>query len=209
MKKFTTTLFTAFVVLCSNVFAVNIGDTASYKLSSNKDRTSSLVKKATGALTVVPLPRGKSCEAGTVIKLEYELEVMLKGKQKGDIGICVPPNMVGTTFYDNLAEYGQQSFGSFALEHAGRTSATDANGKDYDTCHAIEGSKIDHNYKRGDELNHAEVLWFNHEGKIKAVRNLEVAYKASRGVPVLGAVEIDIRGISDAGINFRVGLDLK
>lgn len=205
MKKIQVMLFTAVVALCANVFGVTVGDTVSYE--RNADRTSKIIRGAKGALTVIGVPQGYSCNGGTVVKLDYELDVLLKGKQTGDMGVCVPNAIFGSSFYTDL-KIGPKQFGAFDLEHMGMGSATDTNGKTYPGCDVVRAMNTDHQFVPSNS-NQAQVLWINHTGKIKYVTDLEITFKAAKNVKVLGAVEIDVNGISDSGISFDVGLDLK
>jgi hypothetical protein len=200
MKKIIAIIFTA-IALSANVFAAHIGDTVSYQ--RNGDRTSSIIRGATGAMTLVETPEGMSCEDGIVIKLDYDLNVLVSGQQKGDIGVCVPHSVFGADFYANLARMGKEEFGAFELEHDGFVNI---DGKKCDRVHAMN---VKHNYERGSDNTKAKVLWINHQGSIKSVTQLEFSFTAKDGVPVLGAYQIDVKGVSNRGISFKVGLDLQ
>lgn len=207
MKKLTASLLTAAFALSTNVLAVTVGDTVNYE--RNKDRTSKIIRTARGSLSVVNAPAGQSCN-GTVIKLDYELDVLLKGKQKGNIGVCVPNSLVGTNFYADLASAGTKSFGAFDLQHKGFDSATDANGRTYNRCDVVSAINVDHNFQpEMGNTNQAKVMWIDHQGDIKYVTNMKISFKAAPGVKVLGAVEVDVSGVSNNGVSFKAGMDMK
>lgn len=205
MKNVKALLYSSVFALCANVFAVSttMGDKVTY--TRNSSRTSGIIRGATGALTVVPVPAGMTCENGTVIKMDYELNVLIKGKQKGDIGVCVPNSMLARNFYSDMKSMGTMDFGAFTLAHEGMVNAQ---GK---TCNAMHAENVDHHFKPASgEADKAKVMWINKiQGSIQWVRDLDVQFKAADGVKVLGAVEIDVKGVSDSGVSFTVGLDME
>lgn len=198
MKKNHVVLLSLVFALCSNLFAVTVGETMSY--SRNADRTSKIIRGATGKLKIVQAPSNMVCD-GVVVQMDYELDVLIKGKQKGDMGVCVPQML-----FDNLTKEGSMSYGAFDLTNKGLATGKDASGKSYTDCTVVHADKVDQNYVPVSN-DKAKVMWINHNGSIKFVTNLEITFKSHSSVPVLGAVEVDVSGVSNNGIAFKVGLD--
>lgn len=207
MKILKLAFFAAAFALCSNLFAVShtIGDSVSYV--RNSKRTSKKVMRAEGKLTVIETPRGYSCN-GTTIEMAYKISVLIKGKQEGSIGLCVPNSLLDPNFYGLLARIDEvRSYGAFKLSHDGMTSATSASGIVYGNCHELFSNHIDDHFK-ATTSEHAQVLWVTNSGSIERVDNIEVKFKAADGVKVLGAVTVDVSGVS-GGTSFEVGFDME
>jgi hypothetical protein len=202
MKKFFA-MFSTMLFLCASLMAVSVGDKTSYV--KNKERTAWLIKDATGSLEVLEHLTSGDLGPGYVVKLSYKLDVRIRGEQTGDVGIFLPEQVFAQGFYDELSR-SAMSFGVFDITSLGAASAVDAKGTQYANCTATKTVNINHEFSGVG--NKAKVLWFNHEGSIKSATNLEIKFRASPNVPVIGAVEIDVSGVSNNGIGFHAGLDL-
>jgi hypothetical protein len=179
-----------------------VGDTVSY-VKSNSDRTSWVINEATGQLSIMEQRMDSECGPGYVLKMAYELDVKLKGKQKGDMGIFVPEALFASLFKE-----GKTAYGAFDITHKGYAKATSAKGVTYEQCSVNHATNVDHLFKPGaGSTGKAKVLWVNHQGSIKSVKDLEINFKAHKDVPVLGAVEINVSGISNNGVSFKIGMD--
>lgn len=205
MKKLHVMLMSIVVALSANLFAANVGDSVSYVRNSN--RTDMKVWGAQGSVEVINT-NDSQCPNGYVVKMKYDLDVYFKGKQTGELGVCVPKFMFNSDFYIDLSQKGMMSFGSFNMSHQGKSNAVDANGTEFQQCDVIYSDNINHNFKtNNDDANNAWIMWFNWNGSIEWVTDLKVTFRSNRAVKVLGAVEIDISGVSNNGISFNIGLD--
>lgn len=196
MKKLNIILNAMILGLCANLFAVSVGDSVTYK--RNNDRTSFIIRGASGSLKVIE--PSNLYGPGYILRLDYYLNVLLKGEQKGDIGIFVPALMLASGFYKELEQKKQMSFGVFSIAHNGHA---DLPGR---KCSIISADGINHKFNPKDK-DKAKIIWFNWEGSITSVSDLKVTFKTHPKVGILGAVEIDISGVSNNGIGFDVGLD--
>lgn len=203
MKKLYVGLVSMALALCSNVLAISVDESASYMRNSSLSRTSLIIRHATGSLTVMETPNGMEC-AGVVVKMDYDLDVLVKGKQVGDMGLCVP-----TVLFQNLTRAGKMSYGAFDLTTQGTASATDANGTTYENCSVVLADNVNPKYEPTmGSSDKAKVLWINHRGSIEWVKDLKISFKSHPDVPVVGAVQIDVSGVSNNGVSFKVGLDV-
>jgi hypothetical protein len=196
MRKITCMLSAITFFLCANILAVSVGETVSY--TRNSSRTDWLIRGASGALTVLERRDG-----GYIVKMTYELDVLLRDKQSGDIGMFIPDAIFSENFYKDLSVVNEIPFGAFTIKHMGAENIGE-----YGQCNVARAFKVDHNFKP-DEMDKtkAQVLWIHHKGKIQAVSNLEITLKVNPGIPVLGAVQADVSGVSNNGIGFKAGLD--
>lgn len=192
------------LLLSLNVFAAAVGDSVSY--IKNNNRTSKLISNARGDLSIVQQGNIEGFGAGYVVRLAYELDVFLRGKQNGQVDMFVPNIMMQDDFYDVLKNQGRMNFGTFSLAYENEGMCRDANNHTYDHCTYMNVFDINHNFD-GSGANAARIMRFEHSGTIESISNLEIKIKAHRDVAVLGAVELDISGQSNFGIPFKIGMD--
>lgn len=203
-------ILTALFAFCTTIFAGTvpniIGDKVEYEM--NRGRTSWIIRSGKGSLTVMSHRATGEHGPGYVVKMEYALDVIMRGEQKGDIGLFIPEKIFEETFLHELAAAKKMSFGSFDITYSGQGRATTAHGMSYDCFKArVNNIKPDHKLSlRGVE---AELSWINHHGSIKWVKDLELNISFNNQVPVIGAVQLDIKGTTNNGITFEGGLDAK
>ncbi len=202
MKKVLAMISTMFFI-GANLLALSVGDTANYL--KNSSRTSWLIKDATGSLKVIEQITTGDMGPGYVVNLKYRLNVVMRGEQSGDMDIFVPKQVFAADFYDDIKNQ-SLSLGVFKVRYLGKSSAKDSSGQEYDNCSMVELSEFDHNFAGTN--NQAKVIRFNHHGSIEYVNNLNIKFRSHPDAALIGAVEMDISGVSSNGIGFYAGLDL-
>lgn len=194
--------------LCTNLFADLIGERANYKLDSSSDRSSWLIKRGEAKAAVTEYRVDEKFGPGYVITINYDLDIRFYGKQTGTIALLVPELVFGDQFYPDLIATHPIKMGGFDIDYEGMSSATDSASNSYDQCFMTRIFNIDPKYYPKDMTSGAVlVLWQKHQGLLSDIEELEIKLKVHPSVPVLGAVQIDISGMS-TGIDFSAGLDL-
>lgn len=200
-------LSSATLLLCVNLFAVSVGDQVSYQKSADKSRTSRIILNATGALKVTKQITSGDLGAGYEVELVYSLDVMAKGQQTGTLTIFVPERIFAQGFFNGLpSSNAPMVLGAITAAQLGTSAAKDTKGTVYNDCVNVQLTNVDHEFSGAPD--NVKVVSFTHDGKIKFVTKLEITLKAHQSIPVLGAVEMDIKGTSDSDIDFNVGMDL-
>ena len=207
MKKISVVLASVIFALCTSVFASPVGEEVSYEM--NRDRTSWLIRSGNLKLSVVEHRAESEYGPGYIVRIDYMLNVFMRGKQEGNVGLFVPEVVFGSNFYSDLEENPTMSFGSFDIEYLGQGDAEDADGMSYE-CTKARVYNIEPSYTPGTtDGSESKVLWIEHSGSIEFVNDLELKLRVNPNVPVLGAVQIDVSGVSNNGIGFEAGLDAK
>lgn len=200
-------LFALSLLLSSSILAVTVGEKAHYRKSANSARTSFVVRDAGGVLEVLEDKTSDLNRPGYIVKLTYDINVRIKGWQRGAITAFLPASIFASTFYSNLENEQSIDFGTFVADHIGMASATDGLGNLFADCHSIELTKINHQFKPApSDKDKVEVLSFDKfEGEIESLDNVNVKFRAHSSVPGIGAVELDISGVTS--IAFKAGMD--
>jgi hypothetical protein len=208
MKK-----FTRFLMFCLLPFSIVswatdsiIGETASYKY--NRGRTSLLILGGKATASVKNFESEGPYAPGYVVELEYDVEVLFKGRLKGKVGLLVPERVFQEEFAAELAQDHPQKVGGFHMDYLGLKDAKDADGKLHKDCHVAKVYNIDLDYKptpiKGS--NGPKVLYHKTIGPKIDVKNLSIVLKVDYSVPVLGAVQLDIFAKA-MGIDVNAGFD--
>jgi hypothetical protein len=147
MKK-----FTRFLMFCLLPFSIVswatdsiIGETASYKY--NRGRTSLLILGGKATASVKNFESEGPYAPGYVVELEYDVEVLFKGRLKGKVGLLVPERVFQEEFAAELAQDHPQKVGGFHMDYLGLKDAKDADGKLHKDCHVAKVYNIDLDYK--------------------------------------------------------------
>lgn len=203
MKKISLVLSAMLLWVSFSSFAVSVGEEIKYV--RNGDRTDFKIRGASGKLKVVKYVASDK-NPGYIVNMDYNLKVLVKGEQTGNLDIFLPESMFKPDFYSRL-EAKSISFGLFNMEHGGKVSATDKGGKSY-SCNVGQASDINHKFEpKPSDKDVAQVIAMKTDGSIKSVSDLKITIKANPDVPVIGAVQIDVSGVSDSGIAFKAGMD--
>ncbi len=184
-----------------------IGQTASYKAVKGS-RTSSMVKSAVAEVTVASFVN--TPEEGSphyVMKADYEADIRLYGRHSGTELIDVPDYYFTPEFIEKIRQDGTYEAPDFKVKHLGYENATNGN-RSYQDCdhlyfYDIKTEKTPSMFnffiaaafgKTPDSLSSSDI------------QDLKVYAKVKAGIPVLGAVQIDISG-KYQGIAAKAGFD--
>ncbi len=208
MKKFALFALLGITSLLTNATMVSpIGETAAYRLNNDPGRTSFMVQKGEGMGTVVEMRQDAKIGPAYVIRIDYDLEVLFRGRVQGDVGLLVPVAMFEEQFYDDLQVTHPVNLQAFRVDYMGTTRASDDENNSYDQCLMIKIYDIDPAYRPVFKEPGVSVLWHNNNVNAFAdVKNLVLDLTTHSIVPVLGAVQLDISAKVN-GLPFKMGFD--
>jgi hypothetical protein len=201
--------FAILFCLSSYVGVANpIGQTASYQLSDDGDRTSWMIQDGQGLGTVVEFRNDPRIGPAYVVSIEYSLDVVFRGTKQGTIGLLVPATMFEDQFYQSLKLTHPVNVGPFHVDYLGMSQATDNEENTYDQCMVIKFFNLNPVYRPIINNSNIEVLWHESEGTLGNIDDVVLTFKRHSTIPVLGAVEFDmsgtVKGVSlKAGFNFQ------
>lgn len=188
----------------AGLFADLVGQEAAYTV--NNDRSSWLIEGGSGQAKVTELRNDPKIGQAYVVTIDYEVDILFHGSEKGNIGLLVPEQMFSQQFYQDLKQDKTIAMGVFTVEYQGTSNVSDADGNEYDQCTDARVYDIDPSlYPIGRPA--VNVLWHKREN-VTSVENIELNVSIHHSVPVLGAVQIDVSG-DIHGMDFTLGLDYK
>lgn len=199
--------------LSSFVFATDpetlVGQKAFYQLDKNPKRTISLLKDG-NFLSVIKryLPDAEHGPAMEV-DLNYRFNVQLMGEQTGVETSQLDYEYFTAEFLDKLREEGKYESPNFKAIHQGYKDVKTLEGKFYANCDVILLYDITDTAQLNLRSGLADFLAGLVDRHPKSdVQDLKVLAHVYPGIPVLGAVQIDISGKYE-GMNIKAGADYK
>lgn len=201
--------FLAFIFLLSNISQAGVdplGQSANYKIDKDPKRTSSMLKSGTIKLSVPNEGKDQSMGPAYQVKIDYKFNVALMGDYEGTKETQIEKEYFTEEFLQELREKGHYDGQYFKADHVGYADATNMDGKFYPHCDKI----LLYDLKEPSNLNFfkdflatvADPLFADRED----IQDLKVLIHVFVGVPVLGAVKIDVSGIYQ-GMNVKAGGD--
>lgn len=213
-----TILFSLFAIASSLSFASRnpIGERASYVLNDSSERSSWVIKSGRADAKIVRYAEDAEYGPGYILEINYDMDVRLKGKQRGTISLLVPDEVFNDSFMNELSGEHPRSYGTFDVDYLGTTTARDANDRSYNRCGKVKIFNVSPNYtprrmSHGIRVLGHESINFDEAGnRISAIafEDLEIILKVHPSLPVLGAVQLDVSGVA-FGISFTAGFDFK
>lgn len=196
-----------------------VGDFAHYDLDRNPSRTTSMIMAGKFDVTVdayIPDHQdGPSYESS----LEYDFNVQMVGRKKGSEKMMVPADYFEPDFLQNLRDTGRYDGAGFKVRHEGYMDARNMDGSLYSHCDKILIYDIETTAMQCSVAGEAagfiniardliRMAAQSQLGVTGDVEDLQVRAAIYPGVPVLGAVKLDVSGIV-SGFRFKAGADYK
>jgi hypothetical protein len=186
------------------------GEEAYYKVEKGS-RTSGIIKSGQVDTSV-----GEKNKVGGKpsypVDLEYKLKIDIIGTQSGTETIDVPAEYFTEEFLVMLREEKSYEAPKFKIKHQGFVNTETANGEEYRKCDKLFIYDIDTSKFQGlrAALKAAAIQQAKSKGidlpKGGSIDDLEITALVKYGVPVLGAVKIDISG-KYKGTKIKAGAD--
>jgi hypothetical protein len=192
------------VALASDFAGANLshdpsGESAYYVIERNNQRTSSMIRSGEMTATVgayLPTdPAGPSFD----VRIDYVMSVQIIGTQRGTKTMPVPEEYFTARFMEDLRASGQYDGPTFKVRHLGYADARNMDGAFYPNCdkvliYDIEDASV-------SPLTSLAASMFRAE-----IENMEIIAHIKGGIPVLGAVKLDVSG-DYSGQAIKAGAD--
>lgn len=196
-----------------------VGDFAHYDLDRNPARTTSMILAGKFDVTVDAYVPDHADGPAYETSLEYDFNVQMVGRKKGAEKMMVPADYFEPDFLQNLRDTGRYDGAGFKVRHEGYVDARTIDGTLYANCDKILIYDIQTAAMQSSMANGAgrflavardliAMAARSQLGVSGDVQDLQVRAAIYPGVPVLGAVKLDISGIV-SGFRFKAGADYK
>jgi len=200
----------SFVFLFSTLSKASIdplGQTANYKIDKDPNRTSSMLKSGTIKLSVPGEAKDQSQGPAYRVRIDYNFNVALMGPYQGSKETQIEKEYFTEEFLEELRQKGHYEGQYFKADHLGYADAKNLDGKFYPHCDKI----LLYDLREPSILN----LFNELLGRIASagllagredIQDLKVLTHIYVGVPVLGAVKVDVSGVYE-GMPVKAGGD--
>ena len=184
-----------------------LGQSANYKIDKDPNRTSSMLKSGTIKLSVPALGKDLSQGPAYLVRIDYDFNVALMGPYKGTKETQIEKEYFTEEFLNELRKTGHYEGQYFKADHLGYADAKNLDGKFYPHCDKI----LLYDLREPNMVNFlnnllgpiASAEFFDQREDIQDLKVLTHIYV---GVPVLGAVKVDVSGIYQ-GMAVKAGGD--
>jgi hypothetical protein len=212
MRQFILGLTVALSVgLSSQSFAGRnpIGETANYQLDRNGARTTSMIQSGTALATVTEFIPDHENGPSYNVNLDYDFVVQFYGRQKGTAKWAFGEEFFDDQFIVNLRERGTFETPDYKIRHEGYADARNLDGGVYPHCDKI----LIYDVKIPENSDIARLLYASvgidpMTMNKPPIEDLKIRGHIFAGVPVLGAVKLDLSGIVQ-GMSAKAGFDLR
>jgi hypothetical protein len=187
------------------------GERAYYKLDRSGSRTSSMI---TEGHMVAKVAEHFSGSSSFQVDIDYKLKIQVLGNQTGTESISVPSEYFSEEFLEELRENGRYESSKFKVKHQGFADATTINGEHYDECDKLFIYDIDSKAMPffRNLFKQLAVQDLYEKGMLTSIdseiQDLQITALVKYGLPVLGAVKIDMKGKYE-GMNIKAGADFR
>lgn len=202
------------VVVASNIgYARNpVGERADYRLDRNSARTSSMIKSGTIQTRVTKEVPDASDGLAFETAISYDFDIQFVGRQQGTELVNVDEEFFTEEFLEKLRTDGTYESPDFKIKHEGFADARNLDGKFYPHCDKLLFYDIKTERSVGHPLasslaNLLEVAASSVRPDPNAtIEDMKIRVHVSVGVPVLGAVKLDMSG-KYSGMAVKAGAD--
>ena len=150
------------------------GETANYEVDTDRDRTSREIRNGEMHASVGDQRQDPTDGSTYDVVIDYSFQTLTMGRQSGSTTVHVPEQYFSLAFIEDLRRNGEWHGPQFSLRHLGVSDVSTMDGHFYPAC---DGILIYDIRDAGDD-----------------VEDLEITTQVSPGVPVLGAVKLDVSG---------------
>jgi hypothetical protein len=186
-----------------------VGETAAYQLDKNAARTTGLIQSGSALAKVTEFLPDHESGPSYNISLDYDFVVQFYGRQNGTTKWEFPQEFFKPEFMQKLRETGTFETADYKIRHEGYADVRNMDGGVYPHCDKILIYDI-----KIPELRLLSSILYAASGYSPSaatnppIENLKIRGHMFNGVPVLGAVKLDLSGVVQ-GINAKAGFDYK
>ncbi|MEY4630976.1 MAG: hypothetical protein RIQ81_1096 [Pseudomonadota bacterium] len=211
-----TVLFSSSIAFTGMALAQSpVGERAHYDLDRNPARTTSMIRSGVVDVSVDAYVPGYKNGPSFESSLNYDFNIQMVGRKTGTEKVMVPAEYFSPEFMENLRATGSYTGPDFKIRHEGFLDARTIDGNLYPHCDNIliydvntfaANSELSAIFRIANDLiTSAAQAALGVRGDVE---NLQVRAAIYEGVPVLGAVKLDVSGIV-SGFSFKAGGDYK
>ena len=203
------TVFTSGVVARADSPRNPLGEIANYQLDKATTRTSALIQSGSGVAKVTEFVPDHAQGPSYNVSLDYDFVVQFYGRQKGTTKWAFGEEFFTKEFMENLRRTGTFETPDYKVRHEGFADARNIDGSVYPHCDKVLIYDI-----KIDQLNPFASLIYAAAGLDPSrsdnpqIEDLKLAAHVFFGVPVLGAVKLDLSGTVQ-GVKVKAGFDYK
>ena len=182
------------------------GERADYAVDRSSSRTSSLIRSGT-MTAVVTRSLPDASPPAYEVKIDYRFQLQVFGSRSGSQTEPFEDAFFTPDFLEQLRATGSYESDSFRIQHLGFEDAHTMDGHDYPNCDLIRIYDI-RQLAASPLLRVASRLLAPSLRSGDHLDNMEIRAHVSFGLPVLGAVKLDITG-DYRGQRVKAGADYK
>lgn len=197
------------VFLLPNVSSASVdplGQAADYNIDKDPKRTSSMLKSGTIKISVPQEANEPLQVAAYKVKIDYKFKIAIMGDYQGSKDTQIEKEYFTEEFLQNLREKGHYEGQYFKADHLGYADAKNLDGKLYPHCDKI----LLYDLKEPGSLTLFGDLLASMLHPLDVDRSdmedMKVLAHIYVGVPVLGAVKVDVSG-KYQGMDVKAGAD--
>jgi hypothetical protein len=207
-------LIAAANVMVGSAFAEGrdpIGEDAYYQLDKNSQRTSNMIKDGYFTTQVSGVSENAASPSFDV-NLVYHFDIAFMGVQEGTRDVVIEQKYFTEAFLQEIRLSGQYETADFKVKHMGYASVVNLDRTRYENCDKLlfyDIKTTSTNPVAQLLLAVAEANLISRGGNIgpdPEIENLKILTHVKYGIPVLGAVKIDMSGVVQ-GMNVKAGGD--
>jgi hypothetical protein len=199
-------------MLCISSTALSrdpVGESAAYQLDKNAARTTGLIQSGSALTKVTEFLPDHENGPSYNISLDYDFVVQFYGRQNGTTKWEFPQEFFQPEFMQKLRETGSFETPDYKIRHEGYADSRNMDGGVYPHCDKI----LIYDIKIPELRVIASILYAASGYSPSAagnppIENLKIRGLMYGGVPVLGAVKLDLSGVVQ-GINAKAGFDYR
>jgi hypothetical protein len=197
--------------LSASVFASDpeslVGQKAPYKLDKNPKRTTSMLKDGNFLATIKNYHANLSTGPAMEVDLDYKFNVQLMGEQTGVETGFLDYEYFKPGFMEKLRKEGKYESENFKAVHQGFKDVKTLQGKSYPNCDVVLLYDIKDSLNNRLKSTLSEFLATIAQAETNAdIQDMKVLVHIYPGIPVLGAVLIDVSGKYE-GMAVKAGAD--
>jgi len=188
-----------------------IGEQAYYQLDKNSQRTTSMIKDGYFTTQVAGVSENAASPSFDV-NLVYHFDIQFMGVQEGNRDVVIEQKYFTEAFLQEIRQSGQYETTDFKVKHMGYATVINMDRTRYENCDKL----LFYDIKTSSSnpiakllLAAAEASLISRGGSIgpdPEIENLKILTHVKYGIPVLGAVKIDMSGVVQ-GMNVKAGGD--
>jgi hypothetical protein len=211
-------IFASTLLVASNLGFANTrtGEFVKYALDSG-DRTSSIIEGGNVAFKIGAFDPKNGANGAYHASLNYELDIVFVGKQKGQVAFKIPNEYFASDFIPKLKAAGQLDLGEFKVKYLGTEDVQTHTGFNFPACDHIlifdikTTSKESFQTRLGASLAKAFLL---QEGDALdaiategiSLENTQLRIHLAKNIPAVGAVLVDV-ATTVSGFDAIAGFD--